>query len=520
MLHLRIRRTAGVLALGAVLVMSGCTTLGPDFQEPDVAWLNNWQPDLYGQAGASQLQAGMELAFWWHLFDDPVLNSLIETARQQNPSLRIAGLRILESRAQLGIAGSALYPQQQQASGAASYVNTESSGGVIDNDQSLTSYQAGVGVGWELDFWGKFKRGIESADAAFLASIANQRDVQVLLTAQVADLYFAYRTTLARISIARSNADLQKRSLDITKRLFEGGQKSELDLQQAKTQYLSTLSSIPGLEISLTQIRNSLGALMARAPNDLPELADVDDKVPTISPPVIDDVPARLLMRRPDIRTAAWQIAAQSAQIGIAEADLYPSVSLLGSLAWSGTSRSASPNTLSLAIGPSFTWNIFDHGRIRNNVRVQDVRLQESIESFQNAVLQAAQEIDSAAINVVKTHELESILADSVKAARRSLDLANKLYVEGYADFQRVLDSQRAVFTQSANELVNRGNRISAVINLYKALGGGWMDTPIDEIIPEKTRDTMKSRSDWGNLLNAPLPPERAGAATGTGASP
>jgi len=500
------RLRAALFAVGAALALSACTTLGPDFQEPEAAWVSGWQTDLYGQAVDPAQQSEVDLQFWWHLFDDPVLNGLIDEARRENPGLRIAGLRILESRAQLGIAGSTLYPQVQQGSGAVTYVDTSQDGGAFSNDQNFTSYQAGFNVGWELDFWGRFRRGIESADAVFLASITNQRDAQVLLIAQVADLYFGYRTTRARIQIARQNATIQQRSLEITERLFKSGQKSELDLQQAKTQYLTTLSTIPPLEISLVQQRNALAAVLGRPPGNVPELGNAQTELPTLNPVAVDDIPARLLTRRPDVRTAAWQVAAQSAQIGIAEADYYPAISLAGSVGWSGNSENGSPDTTTLAGGPSFTWNLFDYGRIGNNVRVQDARLQQAIEAFQNSVLQAAQEIDSAAVTVVKTAELQVLLTQSVEAAERSLDLANILYVEGYADFSRVLDAQRAVFSQTTSELANRGNHISAIIGLYKALGGGWVDTPIEEIIPESTRETMKARSDWGDLLSAPLP--------------
>jgi outer membrane protein TolC len=196
----------------------------------------------------------------------------------------------------------------------------------------------------------------------------------------------------------------------------------------------------------------------------------------------------------------------QSAQIGIAEADYYPAITLLGSLGWSGDSLGATPDTASLAVGPSITWNLFDYGRIRNNVRLQDARLQQSIEAFQNSVLQAAREIDDAAISVVKTREQQRLLSDSRGAAERSLQLASTRYQEGYADFQRVLDAQRALFLQADNEIANRGNYLSAVISFYKAIGGGWLDPSIEQLVPQTVRDTMQSRSNWGDLLTAPLP--------------
>jgi NodT family efflux transporter outer membrane factor (OMF) lipoprotein len=395
----------------------------------------------------------------------------------------------------------------QQIGGAVNYVNSRQRGGDLPaDDQSFGNYQAGFNLAWELDFWGRFRRGIESADAAFFASIANQQDAQLLLVAQVADLYFAYRTTELRIAIARRNAGIRKRSYEITQKLHEGGQESELDLQQARTQYLAIQSTIPELQITLTQTRNALSALLGRPPGELPELTGQVASLPGIEPVVIRDIPARLLMRRPDIRAAAWQAAAQSAQIGIAEADLYPAITLFGSIGWAGNTLGASPDTGTLVIGPGLTWNIFDYGRIGNNVRVQDARLQQLIEQYQNTVLQAAREIDDAAISVVKTAEKQQVLRQSVAAADRSLELANTLYQEGYADFQRVLDAQQASFAQAESKLVNQGRHVAAVIALYKALGGGWLDMPVQQLTPEDVRATMQSRSDWGSLLDAPLP--------------
>jgi NodT family efflux transporter outer membrane factor (OMF) lipoprotein len=328
----------------------------------------------------------------------------------------------------------------------------------------------------------------------------------VLLTAEVADLYFAYWTTLLRIEIARRNAAIQQRSLDITEQIFDAGQGSELDLQQAKVQYLATLSTIPDLEATLIRFRNALAALLGRPPGDVPELEAVRGELPALEPIAIQGIPSQLLLRRPDIRTAAWQIAAQSAQIGVAKADFYPAITLFGSIGWSANSLDGSSNTGSLALGPSLRWNVFDYGRIRNNVRLQDARLQESIEAFQNSVLQAAREIDDAAITVVKTREQQLILADSLIAAERSLELANTRYQEGLADFQRVLEAQRALFAQADRELVNRSTHIGAVVALYRSIGGGWVDMSVDQLIPESVRETMRNRTNWGDLLTDPLP--------------
>ncbi len=490
----------------AGLALSACTTLGPDYEEPQVGWLPAWQSQIDTMVSEAGESGADDLVFWWRQFNDPALNRLIEAARQENPSLRIAGLRILESRAQLGIAGSTLYPQVQQGTGALTYINNRFHGGNSpDDSQSYVAYQTGFNIGWELDFWGRFKRGIESADAAFFASIANQQDVQVLLSAQVADLYFAYRTTQLRILIARENAAIQRRSFDITYKIFKSGNGSELDVQQARTQYLATLATIPDLETTLNKTRNALSALLGRAPGDLPELVGEIERLPDIGSAEVPAMPANLILRRPDVRLAASNIAAQSAQIGIAEADFYPAISLLGSIGWSGSTLDGSPDVGSLGVGPSFQWNLFDHGRIENNVRLQDARLQQLIEAYQNTVLQAAREIDDAAISVIKTAEQQRFRDQAVQASERALGIANRRFREGYSDFQRVLDAQRSKFAQAEGALVNHGSHISAVIALYKSLGGGWRVTPVEELIPEDTRQQMRQRTDWDDLLSAPL---------------
>jgi NodT family efflux transporter outer membrane factor (OMF) lipoprotein len=495
--------TRALLLGGAVLLLGACTTLGPDHREPDVQWLERWQTAAHTPADGAPAQDPTELRTWWRRFDDPVLNLLVETARRENLSLRIAGLRILENRALQGIAGSALYPQLQQGTGSVNYVDTRQSGA---GDRSQTTYQLGFNLGWELDFWGRFQRAIESADAAFFASQANQRDLQVLISAQVAELYLNHRVTESRIAITRKNVAIQKRSFEITEKKFRSGDESELDFQQARTQYLATLSSIPSLELSLRNIRNALCTLLGRPPGQLPELAAAGFTLPRIDTASARGIPAWLLSHRPDVRAAAWQVAAQSAQIGIAEADYYPAISLLGALGWSGTSLSGVPETGSLAVGPSLRWNLFDQGAIANNVRLQDARLQQLIESYQAAVLQAAREVDDAATSILKTAEQQEILNQSVDAAGRALDIANTRYREGYADFQRVLDAQRALFAQEEKQLLNRGSHFSATVSLYKALGVGWEPTPVQELIPETTRRQMSERSDWGELLTAPVP--------------
>ncbi|RLQ21578.1 efflux transporter outer membrane subunit [Seongchinamella sediminis] len=494
------------LVAAALLALAACTNLGPDYEEPDVAWLDQWQTDLYGQVNLAATEQE-DLQFWWRAFADPLLTEFIEIARRENYNLRLAGLAVLESRAVLGIASGSQYPQVQQANGSWARVDRwPTEGDKSGNHSNLNSYDLGFDIGWEMDFWGRWRRGVESADAAFFASISNQQNAQVLLAAQVAQAYYSYLTIARQIEIARENAELQQRSLEITTRLFESGQSSELDVQQARTQYLATVSTIPELESSLRQVENGLCVLLARSPGDLPELDRAVIKLPALNPVYLDAFPAALLLRRPDVRSAAYSVAAQSAQIGVARAALYPSISLFGTIGWSGNSLDLTNDTLATGIGPAFTWNLFNYDRIENQVRVQDVRLQQLIEGYQLTVLAAASEVDSAAIAVVKTREQQQLLAEALRAAERSLTLSTKRYREGYSDFQRVLTAQQSRAARSAAYVANQGAHINGVIAFYKALGGGWRPADAEDLVPEAIRELMEQRTDWDGMLDDPVP--------------
>ena len=492
-------------ALLCAAALCACTVVGPDYVRPDTDLPANWQSDSLNQA--PQGKTPVELGQWWRYFNDPVLTALIDEALVKNHNVRVAGLRILESRAQLGIAGSALYPQLQQVNGSVLGLSRQQSGGdAPSSNQSLLQYGVGFNLGWEMDFWGRFRRGIEAADAGYLASLAQYDDLQVLIAAQTADLYVSIRTLEARLNIAHENAAIQKRSLDITRLLFKSGNESELDVQQANTQYLSTLASIPPLQASLRKAQNALATTLARVPGPLPEMRVGTGVVPDAELNVIVDLPADMLRRRPDVRTAEMQLAAQSALIGVAEADLYPSFTLLGSLGLSAVSLGGAPTTLDAGLGPSLTWNVFDYGLIRNNVRVQDARFQQLAEIYRDAVLQAARDVDDAAVSYSKSLEQVGLLEQAEDAARRSLDIANLQYREGMADFERVLDAQRALFSQQERVVSNRGTVVSSLIAVYKAMGGGWQAGRTRPLLDDATIKTMQARSNWGELLDAPVP--------------
>jgi len=499
-----------VTALAGCTLLTACQSVGPDFVRPDSAWLDDWQDASTEAATAGLPQPDQPPPDdWWHNFNDPVLDQLITDAQRLNPGVRTAGLRIMEARAQLGIASSGRYPQVQQLSGDASRAREQKTG---EPSTSGESYSVGLFVGWEIDFWGKFRRGIESADAAYLASIAQYDDIHVLLAAQAASLYVTIRTLELRWRIAQENTDLQRRSLEITESLFRSGNESELDVQQARSLYLGTLATLPELETALRQAQNALSTLLARPPGPLPEMEQGREQIPTAALATIVDMPADLLRRRPDVRAAEMQLAAQSALIGVSRAALFPSIALPGSVGLSSTSADWSVQTLSWAIGPTLLWNVFDYGRLKNQVLVQDARFQQLYEVYQDTVLRAARELDDAAVAFAKGRVQIDLLNQAVTAARRSLDIATVQYREGLVDFERVLDSQRTLFTQQDRLVSNRGNVSQSLIALYKAMGGGWQAARRAPVLDERTREVMINRSNWNGLLDAPLPPPESEA--------
>ncbi len=499
----------GQLLLVAVLGVSACTRLGPNFQPPGEPWATHWSSQAIERA--SQRRLNPDFRQWWQVFNDPVLDKLVAESDAHNSNLKVAGLRVMEARAQLGIAQSQRFPQLQQASADTLYAQRYQSGGTNPQNSGFWQYSAGFDVGWELDFWGRFSRAIESSDASYFAAQANYEDVLVLLRAQVANTYFALRTAEARVRVAQENAAQQKRSFEMTEKLFISGQTAELDVQQAKTQYLGTLSTIPSLEDQAARTRNALAGLIGQPPGAMPLLVETTGFIPLVDQAVLQDVPAELLLRRPDVRAAELNVAAQSALIGVAETDYYPALTLLGSIVWSANSLRGTSNSLDIVGGPSLRWNVFDYGQISNNVRVQDARLQQLIEAYRDKVRQAAIEADDAATGLTKALERERILREAAAAAKRSLVLANALYREGYSDFQRVLDAQSALLQQQDNYLISRSDAVGNLIALYKAMGGGWQNS--QPKVDQSTRQQMEQRSDWGDMLNDPavsLPPPAA----------
>jgi NodT family efflux transporter outer membrane factor (OMF) lipoprotein len=496
-------------AAGVVFVLTGCA-VGPDFVKPSAPVAESW---LESEAPVVTPE-GVDYGTWWTVFNDPVLDGLVEKAYEQNLRLQIAGLRILEARAQLGIAAGNLYPQQQVAGGEAVVQRlSKNAPNQSFADRSNFNYALGFDAAWELDFWGRFRRGVESADARLLANIANYDDVLVSLTAEVGRAYTQIRTFEERIEIQRENVKIQSRSLRIAEVRFENGAVTELDVAQARSLLRDTEALIPELETGLRQSKNALSILLGMPPSDLNVLLAGPKLIPTAPLEVGVGIPADLLRRRPDVRRAELDAAAQSARIGFAKADLFPQISLVGSFGWQTSSegRAQSNNanfsdlfksdSITYVVGPTFSWPILNYGRLTNNVRLQDARFQQLVVNYQNTVLRAAQEVEDGLVGFLKSRESARFLKESVDASKRAVRLAEIQYREGAVDYQRVLDTQRALTNSQQNETQTRGDVVLNLIATYKALGGGWETRIGKEFVDEAIQEEMRKRTNWGKLL-------------------
>jgi NodT family efflux transporter outer membrane factor (OMF) lipoprotein len=489
-----------------VACLGGCSPVGPDFVKPEAA-----EPAGWSQPPAQGLEtAPADIAEWWTLFDDPALNQLVKTALRNNNTLEIAALRVLEARAQLGIAQGARYPQVQAAAGEATWVSPADNTGA---SADFWQYGLGASVSWEIDFWGRYRRAIESADATYLASIAAYEQAKTLLTASVADSYTVMRTLEEQLKIAHENLKIQQRSYDIAAVLYRNGADSELDMQQARTLLLATEASVPSLESSLKQALNALSILLGEPPGAVASRLPKDTGIPVVPESVAVGLPADMLRRRPDVREAELLAVARNAQVGLAEADLYPSFSLSGSIGLSagGPGGSSfgdlfSADALAISAGPSFVWPFLNYGRIKNNVRVQDARLQQALLNYRETVLRAARETEDAMATFTGTRKQAAILKQTVVSARRSNALSTLRYQEGFSDYQRVLNSQQSLFTQQQRYVNVRGENARSLIAICKALGGGWEQREDIPWLDPEIVDTMRQRTDWGSLIEAAYP--------------
>lgn len=447
--------------------------VGPNYSRPPApvasAWIDYQDPRVKSEE--------RDLSEWWRVFNDPTLDSLIETAYQQNLTLRVAGSRILEAQAVRGIAVGSLFPQVQQAFGDATRNKISSQVANPASNQWFSQWDGGFTASWELDVWGRFRRAIEAADAELDASIENYDDVLVILLSDIASNYVQYRTFQERLTYARTNVEIQTRAFQLAQDKFQAGATTERDVHQARQVLEQTRATIPALETGLRQANNALCVLLGMPPENLSRLLGATGSVPATPTDVGVGVPADLIRRRPDIRRAERLVAAQSARIGIAEADLYPHFSLLGTIGVSAEQFGdlfKTPGSMVGTIGPSFRWDILNYGRLLNAVRLQDARFQQLAFAYQDSVLQAGREAENAIYGFLKAQEQTTYQQASADAALRTLEITREQYRLGAVDFTPVFLFESTLAQQQDQLAVARGNIAQNLIAIYRSLGGGW----------------------------------------------
>ncbi|NOY00111.1 MAG: efflux transporter outer membrane subunit [Verrucomicrobia bacterium] len=455
----------------AGLFLTACPKVGIDYTSPTLkapdAWSQNVVRDLKGGKG------GIEN--WWKKFNDATLNQLIEQARKANPNLEIAYQQINEARARRGVAYSQLFPD---AAATADYRRTRISESLLSfplpNNPGNT-FSVGFDSGWEIDVFGGLQRSIESAQASVEASVEAYRDVLVSLEAEVALNYIEMRTLQKRIYLAKENITRQRDSHKLTKDRFDAGLVPEIDVTQAETNLYNTEAVVPSLEIQLTFARNRLASLLGNYAGTLDKKLGSSTNIPVPPRSLATGLPANLLRSRPDVRQAERELAAQTARVGVATADLYPRFSLLGNLnlqAIDADDLFSSPSR-AFGIAPSVRWQIFAAGGIRNNIRIEKRRVEQAYKVYENAILLAVEESENSLVSISKERVRLAKLRQSVKSTEKTVKLVKDNYQNGLVDFQNVLDAERSLFTAQDDSAISEGSVSANYVRLFKALGGG-----------------------------------------------
>jgi len=449
-----------------LFLVNGCA-VGPNFKPPQTPVPDQW----IGPLPPPPTSAEQDLAEWWTVFADPMLTSLIERSVETNLDLKLAAARVRQARASRGIAVSGIGPTVD-AAGSFRRSGTAAA--------TASQYQAGFDAAWELDIFGGTRRSIEAATANLQAAADARLSILVTLTAEVAANYVDLRGFQEQIAIAQRNLKAQQHSADLTRQRFKGGFVGSLDVANAAAQVATTAAQIPVLEQAAQQAIYSLSVLLGREPGALLQELSPPAPIPAGPPAVPVGVPSELLRRRPDIRQAEAQIHAATAQIGVATADLFPRLSLTGSLGTQGNKFGSLTDWSSRfwSIGPSASWPLFASGRIRSNIEVQKALEEQSLIAYRQTVLFAIQEVENALIASAKEQEHYKALTDAVAANRKAVELATSLYTQGQTDFLNVLQAQGALYS-SENALSLSTRTVSTnLVALYKALGGGWTPAP------------------------------------------
>ncbi|MBR5416227.1 MAG: efflux transporter outer membrane subunit [Thermoguttaceae bacterium] len=504
------RKIAASLSVVALLT-AGCM-VGPDYQRPGAILSENYT-QIENEGIHKQLCS--DLAEWWESINDPVLSELIYqtvgSGSEIGGSLTLQEMawRVQQSRARLGIATAELFPQVQEDG---SYVLSKYSENQVGPEAAREANQdwnLGMSMAWEIDVFGRLKRYTESATAVLEEQEELYRDTYIILLSDVAKNYVQARTLQEQIDIAQKNIVIRRDTLKLTETMMEVGKSNALDVSQARGSLESVEAELPNLEALYRAAVNRLSVLTGNPPGYVDEVMAEVRPVPKAPEEIMVGIPAELLRRRPDIRAAERALAAQNANIGAAMGDLYPIFSLNGTFGVNGSeiNEMFKGSSVAASVAPTFRWNILNFGRYRNNVRLQEYLYQECVAEYRQTVLLAAEEVDNSLSAYVKGSERVKRLQAAMEAYDSALEVSETRYREGKADFQRVLDSQREKLTYELAYIRCKSEITNSVIDLYRALGGGWMHqgdittvslTRNEDLTEEETGDSSIT-TDSGN---------------------
>lgn len=461
-------RRACTLILLALTGLTGCVSVGPDYIPPvpetPAAWSRMDDPAVNATAA--------DLGRWWHNLEDPLLSEIVREALDANLDLRSARVRLKEARARRAVALAGFFPSvSSSGSGSRSQSSRETGSGM-----TRELYSGSLDAGWELDVFGGTRRGYEAAEADFEVSRAELHAAQVSVAAEAALSYVEMRTLQERLRIARDNLASQTETLQLTQWRAQAGLVDIQDVAQARSNREQTRSQIPALETSLAETQHSLEILLGKTPGSMRARLDVEGGLPAVPERIAAGIPADALRQRPDIRAAERTLAAETARVGVAEAARYPSFTISGSIGLEALTFRAlgggDAGTSSLLAG--ITVPIFEAGRLKSQVEIQDAVREQALVAYEKAVLTALQEVENALVSLTRSRERARALGDAADAARSAADMARLRYGSGLIDFQSVLDTERSVRTIEDSLASARADGVLALIRLYKAMGGGW----------------------------------------------
>jgi len=456
-----------------LLFLSGCAAIGPDYVPPEKKAPSQWHTALEGGLAADFMD-WKALSQWWRTLDDPVLSKLVEQAQTGNLDLKEAQARVQEARARRGMEEAGLFPYMDVSGKITRSRGSEETGAGTQR----TLYAAGFDAGWEADIFGGIRRSIEAADAELGASQASLRDVLVTLTAEVGLNYVEMRTYQTRLAVAEANLKAQEETQQLTLWRFKAGLSDGLSVEQARYNLENTRSQIPTLRSGLEACLNRMAVLLGKEPGELHKELEALKPIPVAPVQVAVGIPADCIRRRPDIRRAERELAAQTARIGVATAELYPKFSLFGSIGLEALSLGgfASSDGMTYSIGPAFSWRLFDAGAIRRNIQVQTALQEQALARYESAVLRGLEEVENGLKAYVEEQERRAALQQASEAAQQAASLAQDKYAAGIIDFSEVLEAQRSQLSFQDQLAQSQGAVTTSLIRLYKALGGGWAE--------------------------------------------